>query len=122
MRAGIDLIVSDPPYMAVCPKGRDLPMYADGGTDFGLDISSRIVEEVMKILSWEGVIILYTGVSIATTEPGHYAFLEKLRAVKGTQLVEYPILHPDMWSEEIGIGAYADVGRILVLGAVLRRL
>jgi methylase of polypeptide subunit release factors len=119
--SGIDLIVSNPPYIASSADGKDLPMYADGGAEFGLDISLRIVEEGMKILSNKGVIIVYTGVAIPTADPGHDAFLEKLQAVEGAELAEYTILHPDMWPEEIGHGAYADVGRIQVVGAVLRR-
>jgi methylase of polypeptide subunit release factors len=120
-KSGIDLIVSNPPYIASSADGKDLPMYADGGAEFGLDISLRIVEEGMKILSARGVIIVYTGVAIPTAHPDQDAFLEKLQAVKGATLAEYTILHPDMWPEEIGHGAYADVGRIQVVGAVLRR-
>jgi methylase of polypeptide subunit release factors len=120
-RAGIDLVVSNPPYIASSADGEDLPLYADGGAEFGLDISLRIVEEGMNILSDKGVIIVYTGVAIPTADPGHDAFLEKLQAVEGAELTEYTILHPDMWPEEIGHGAYADVGRIQVVGAVLRR-
>jgi hypothetical protein len=56
-----------------------------------------------------------------TADPGHDAFLEKLQKVEGAELAEYTILHPDMWPEEIGTGAYADVCRIQVVGAVLRR-
>jgi methylase of polypeptide subunit release factors len=119
--AGIDLIVSNPPYIASSPKGEDLPIYADGGAEFGLDISLRIVEEGMKILSSTGMIIVYTGVAIPIDDPGHDAFLEKLKSVKDSELAEYTILHPDMWPEEIGRGAYADVGRIQAVGAVLRR-
>jgi hypothetical protein len=47
--------------------------------------------------------------------------LEKLKSVEDAELVEYTIIHPDMWPEEIGQGAYADVGRIQAVGAVLRR-
>lgn len=119
--AGIDLIVSNPPYIASSADGKDLPMYADGGAEFGLDISLKIVEEGVKILSNKGVIIVYTGVAIPVSHPGHDAFFEKLQAVKGVKLAEYTIVNPDMWSEEIGRGAYADVGRIQVVGAVLRR-
>lgn len=121
-KAGIDLIVSNPPYIASSADGKDLPMYADGGAEFGLDISLRIVEEGMKILSQKGVIIVYTGVAIPIADPGHDAFLEKLQAVEGAEVAEYTILHPDMWPEEIGHGAYADVGRIQVVGAVLKKL
>ncbi|KAF1922853.1 S-adenosyl-L-methionine-dependent methyltransferase [Didymella exigua CBS 183.55] len=120
-KAGIDLIVSNPPYIATSPDGKDLPMYADGGAEFGLDISLKIVEEGMRILSKKGVIIVYTGVAVPAADPGHDMFLEKLQAVEGAQLVEYTILHPDMWPEEIGRGAYAGVGRIQVVGAVLTR-
>ncbi|KAH4257146.1 hypothetical protein HBI56_128930 [Parastagonospora nodorum] len=120
--SGIDLIVSNPPYIASCPKNEeDLPIYADGGAEFGLDISLRIVEEGMKILASNGMIIVYTGVAIPVDDPGHDAFLEKLNRVEDAELVEYKILHPDMWPEEIGRGAYADVGRIQAVGAALRK-
>jgi methylase of polypeptide subunit release factors len=118
---GVDMIVSNPPYIASSTDGEDLPIYADGGAGFGLDISIRIVEEGMKLLSSTGVIVVYTGVAIPTANPGHDAFLEKLQQVEGVELAEYTILHPDMWPEEIGKGAYADVCRIQVVGAVLRR-
>jgi methylase of polypeptide subunit release factors len=119
--SGIDLIVSNPPYIASSSSGEDLPIYADGGAEFGLDISLRIVEEGMKILAEKGTIVVYTGVAIPTADPGHDAFLERLEDLQGAELIEYTILHPDMWPEEIGQGAYADVGRIQVVGAVLRR-
>jgi len=119
--SGIDLIVSNPPYIASSADGKDLPIYADGGAEFGLDISIRIVEQGMEILSSNGVMILYTGVAIPNAKPGYDALLDKLQKVQNVEIVEYTILHPDMWSEEIGKGAYADVGRIQVVGAVLRR-
>jgi methylase of polypeptide subunit release factors len=118
---GIDLIVSNPPYIASSVDGKDLPIYADGGAGFGLDISLRIVEEGIRLLSSSGVIVVYTGVAIPTAHPGQDAFLEKLKQVKDGELAEYKILHPDMWPEEIGKGAYADVCRIQIVGAVLRR-
>lgn len=118
---GVDLIVSNPPYIASSIDGKDLPIYADGGAGFGLDISIRIVEEGIGLLSSDGVIVVYTGVAIPTADPGQDAFLEKLKQAKGCELAEYAILHPDMWPEEIGKGAYADVCRIQIVGAVLRR-
>jgi methylase of polypeptide subunit release factors len=118
---GVDLIVSNPPYIASNSSGEDLPIYADGGAEFGLDISLRIVEEGMDILSSNGMIVVYTGVAIPSANPGHDAFLEKLNSLQDAELVEYTILHPDMWPEEIGRGAYADVGRIQAVGAVLRK-
>lgn len=116
----IDVIVSNPPYIASSTDGKDLPIYADGGAGFGLDISIRIVEQGAKVLSLTGVIAIYTGVAIPVNDPGHDAFLERLKQVEGVELVEYSILHPDMWPEEIGKNAYVDVCRIQVVGAVLR--
>ncbi|KAF2873856.1 S-adenosyl-L-methionine-dependent methyltransferase [Massariosphaeria phaeospora] len=118
---GVDLIISNPPYVASSTDGEDLPIYADGGAEFGLGISIRIVEEGMKVLSSSGAIVVYTGVAIPAADPGHDAFLEKLKKVEDAEVAEYTILHPDMWPEEIGKGAYADVCRIQVVGAVLRR-
>jgi methylase of polypeptide subunit release factors len=119
--SGIDLIVSNPPYIATSTNGQELPIYADGGAEFGLGISLRIVEEAVEILASTGVIMLYTGVAIPTADPAYDALLDKLQQIKGMELLEYTVLHPDMWSEEIGQGAYADVCRIQVVGAVLRR-
>ncbi|KAF2124339.1 S-adenosyl-L-methionine-dependent methyltransferase [Dothidotthia symphoricarpi CBS 119687] len=118
--SGVDLIVSNPPYIASSSDGEDLPIYADGGAACGLDISRRIVEEGMEILSPSGILVLYTGVAIAASCPGYDTFLATLKSMDNVDIVEYTVLHPDMWSEEIGQGAYADIGRIQVVGAVLR--
>jgi hypothetical protein len=67
------------------------------------------------------MIVVYTGVAIPSAKPGHYAFLEKFRNAEVADLIEYTVLHPDIWPEEIGQGAYADAGRIQAVGAVLRR-
>ena len=120
-RTDVDVIVSNPPYIASSTEGQDLPIYADGGAEFGLDISFKIVEEGIKLLSSSGVIMLYTGVAIPTDNPGHDALLKMLQKIEGAELVEYTILHPDMWSEEIALGAYADVCRIQAVGAVLKK-
>lgn len=119
--SGVDLIISNPPYIAATTGGKSLPIYADGGAEVGLGISIRIVEEAIEIVSATGVVMLYTGVAIPTSNPAYDALLDKLQRINGIELLEYTVLHPDMWSEEIGQGAYADVCRIQVVGAVLRR-
>ncbi|KAF2420951.1 S-adenosyl-L-methionine-dependent methyltransferase [Tothia fuscella] len=120
---GIDLIISNPPYIASAPVGEDgLPVYADGGDQIGLGLSVRIVEEAVDVLADDGVIMIYTGVAISVSKPGFDPFLETLQKLPGLKLERYLILNPDMWAEEIGVGAYADVGRIQVVGAVLRKV
>ncbi|KAH9865446.1 hypothetical protein J1614_009030, partial [Plenodomus biglobosus] len=122
--SSFDLIVSNPPYIASSASvtGRDLPIYADGGAGCGLDLSIRIVEEGVGMLVPGGVIVVYTGVAVPSADPGHDAFFAALKGVQGVRVVEYRVLHPDMWAEEIGKGAYAQVGRIQVVGAVLQRI
>jgi methylase of polypeptide subunit release factors len=118
---GVDVIVANPPYIASSSVGDGLPTYADGGAAYGLDLSIRIVEDGMNLLSADGVIVIYTAVAILKARPGHDMWLERLKGFSGLKLEEYRIIHPDMWSEEIGKGAYKDVGRIQAVGAVLRR-
>ena len=119
---GIDLIVAHPPYIASNPDGNRLPTYADGGAMYGLELSVRIVEDGANLLSPRGVLIIYTAVAILKAKPGHDMWLERLESLTGVELVEYKIVYPDMWSEEIGKGAYAEVGRIQAVGAVLKKV
>ncbi len=119
-RDDIDLIVSNPPYIASSSDG-EVPVYAAGGAQQGLALPLRLVEEGLKVLVDGGLLMIYTGVPITIREPGRDPFLQRLQQLKGAELVEYRIIHPDMWAEEVGIGAYADVGRIQVVGAVMRK-
>jgi len=109
---GLDLIISNPPYIA---SAEDIARYADGGTT-GLELSLQIVDEGMEKLAADGILMIYTGVPIPLDGVDPFRkHLEKL------DILDYRILHPDMWPEEIGKGAYVDVGRIQAVGAVVRK-
>ncbi|KAK5154983.1 hypothetical protein LTR04_005884 [Oleoguttula sp. CCFEE 6159] len=116
----MDVIVSNPPYIASSEDGK-VPIYAAGGAHQGLALPLRIVEEGIEKLAKDGLLIIYTGVPIAYRRPGHDPFLEQIKEMKNAELVEYRIIHPDMWAEDVARGAYTDVGRIQVVGAVLRK-
>lgn len=116
----LDLIVSNPPYIASFGS-EDVPLYAAGGAQQGLALPLRIVEEGVKMLAVGGLLMIYTGVPISDRRPGRDPFLEALQSIENAELVGYRIIHPDMWPEEVGKGAYAEVGRIQVVGAVLSR-
>lgn len=118
-RDDIDLIVSNPPYIASGDEG--VPMYAAGGAQQGLALPLRIVEEGVRTLAENGVLMIYTGVPIPFQRPGYDPFLEQIRKIDGAELVSYKIIHPDMFGEELTSPAYADTGRIQVVGAILRR-
>lgn len=120
-RNDLDLIVSNPPYIASVEDGDDVPMYAAGGSQQGLALPLRIVEEGVKALASGGHLMLYTGVPISYRMPGYDPLLEYLKKIDGVELVSYRILHPDMFGEELSSPAYTDVGRIQVVGTVLRK-
>jgi len=108
----VDLIISNPPYIA---SAEDVAIYANGGAS-GLELSLRIVDEGLQKLAAGGLLMIYTGVAISLS--GVDPFREYL---KDLEVLEYRILHPDMWPEEIGKGAYLDVARIQVVGVVVRK-
>ncbi|MCJ1290121.1 hypothetical protein MMC34_001657 [Xylographa carneopallida] len=115
----IDLIVSNPPYIS--SSALDVPTHAIDGPISGLALPLRVVEESVPLLADRGLLIVYTAVPIPHQNPAYDPFLEHLSKVAGATLVSYKILHPDMFGEELSSPAYADVGRIQAVGAVLRK-
>ena len=116
----IDLIVSNPPYIS--SSALDVPTHAIDGPISGLALPLRVVEESVPLLADRGLLIVYTAVPIPHQNPAYDPFLEHLSKVAGATLVSYKILHPDMFGEELSSPAYADVGRIQAVGAVLRKV
>ncbi|MCJ1390253.1 hypothetical protein MMC18_003111 [Xylographa bjoerkii] len=116
----IDLIVSNPPYIS--SSGLDVPTHAIGGAISGLALPLRVVEESLPLLAGRGLLMIYTAVPIPHQNPGYDPFLEHLRKVDGATLISYKILHPDMFGEELSSPAYAHIGRIQAVGAVLRKV
>ncbi len=119
-RKDVDLIISNPPYIA-STQGDGTPMYADGG-DSGLQLPLRIAEEGLDLLDVGGILIIYTGVPISIFHPEEDKFLERLKGLTIGEILAYEIIHPDVFGEELDYPAYAEVGRIQVVGAVVRKL
>jgi len=121
LRKDIDLVASNPPYIA-SSEGSDVPMYAAGGAEQGLALPLRIVSEGIQVLAEGGLLMIYTGLPVFYEKPGHDPFLQRIREVEGAELVAYRIIHPDMFGEELSSPPYVDTGRIQVVGAVLRKI
>jgi len=122
-RSNIDLIVTNPPYIAT--SAQDGPKYSDGGGQQGLGLPLRIVKEGLDVLAPGGYFLMYTGVAVAYNQPGRDALLEHLRELEtqgNVELVGYRVLMPDMFGEELSNEAYEDIGRIQLVGAVLKKL
>jgi len=115
----VDLIVSNPPYIA--SSDTDHPTYSAGGAQQGLELPLRIVKEGMQLLAPGGYLLMYTGVPIEYRRTGYDAFLEYLKALEGSELVSYVVIVPDYFGEELSEEAYVDVGRIQIVGCVVRK-
>jgi len=118
-RTDIDLIVSNPPYIA--SSDTDHPTYSAGGAQQGLELPLRIIKEGVELLAPGGFLLMYTGVPIEYRRTGYDAFLEYLKGVEGCKLVSYVVIVPDFFGEELTQEAYADVGRIQIVGCVVRK-
>jgi SAM-dependent methyltransferase len=113
----VDLIVSNPPYVA----GESGRTYKDGGDLHGARLSLDWVVAGMGRLAPGGRFVLYTGSTIL--DGGVDQFRDALApavAAQGCQL-RYRELDPDIFSGELRRAAYADAERIAAVGAVITR-
>jgi 23S rRNA G2069 N7-methylase RlmK/C1962 C5-methylase RlmI len=111
-----DLIVTHPPFM-MDSQGR---AYRDGGDLFGTRLSLDWVLQSMPKLAPGGSLILHTGASIVD---GRDVLLDHLRdAIGGAEWTfDYHELDPDIFSEDLGEPAYAQVERIAAVGLCVTR-
>lgn len=116
VKGEFDLIVTHPPFM-MDSQGR---AYRDGGDLWGTRLSLDWVLQSMEKLAPGGRIILHTGVSIVD---GRDVLLEHLeRAIGGAEWAfDYHELDPDIFSEDLGEPAYAEVERIAAVGLCVVR-
>lgn len=113
----LDLIVSNPPYVA----GESGRTYKDGGDLHGARLSLDWAVAGMRRLARGGRFILYTGSTILDGGVDQFRqALEPAVAAQGCQL-RYRELDPDIFSGELRRAAYADAERIAAVGAVITR-
>lgn len=86
----LDLVVSNPPYIAFSGERDDSTRYADGGGEHGLSLPLKIAVEAVKHLSSGGLALLYTGVPIQMDQRD--PLREGLEGVQDADLVGYEIL------------------------------
>jgi SAM-dependent methyltransferase len=113
----LDLIVSNPPYVA----GSSGRAYKDGGDLHGARLSLDWVMDGMGHLAPGGRFILYTGSAILDggTDQFHQALKAAVEAAGCT--LRYRELDPDIFSGELRRAAYGEVERIAAVGAVITR-
>lgn len=123
-KAKLDLVISNPPYMALAEEKDTL--YAGGG-EMGVGLAWKIVEAALQTLRPNGLLLLYTGVPISLQGQDHFfdMFQEHKQALGG-QLLSYELIDPDVFGDDLEdhTGPYggSSVGRIAVIGMVARKL
>ncbi|MEO6092867.1 MAG: class I SAM-dependent methyltransferase [Novosphingobium sp.] len=111
-----DLILINPPYIIDSARRA----YRDGGDMHGAALPLRMTREAMAKLAEGGRLLLYTGSAIVDGEDRLRAALADAVAEAGFTL-RYREIDPDVFGEELGSEAYAEVDRIALVCALIRR-
>jgi methylase of polypeptide subunit release factors len=104
---GIDLVVSNPPYIL---DPAELA-YRHGGGAHGAELSIRIVNNALDRLHPGGSLLLYTGVAILDGEDRFLAAI-RARLDASCDAWSYEELDPDIFGGQLGCEGYEDVERI----------
>lgn len=113
---GLAAVLANPPYMADSEQ-----TYRDGGDEHGAELSLDWAKAGLAKLAPGGRVLLYTGSAIQAGGADRLkAALSNLSLESGAEL-NYRELDPDVFGEELERPQYADVERIAVVGAVLRK-
>jgi methylase of polypeptide subunit release factors len=113
---GHDLIVMHPPFMIDAERRS----YRDGGDLFGGRLSLDWALGGIRLLAPGGRLVMHTGVSIVGgRDVVRDAFTESLPV--GEYKLDYRLLDPDIFGDELSSEAYADVDRIAAVGLRIDR-
>lgn len=112
----IDVVLANPPYMADSRQA-----YRDGGDLHGGRLSVDWAQAALGKLKPGGRLLLYTGSAIL--DGGRDELGQALRAAAEAHgaALDYREIDPDVFGEELETDAYADVERIAVVTAVIKK-
>jgi SAM-dependent methyltransferase len=116
IRDGADLIIANPPYIMDAGKRA----YRDGGELLGGQVALDWSQQALRALRPGGTMLLYTGASVADGRAPLIGALEQACAANSAE-IEIEDIDPDVFGEELDQPAYAEVERIAVIGATIRR-
>lgn len=111
-----DLVIANPPYI-MDANGR---AYRDGGELLGGQVALNWTKQALGALSSGGTMLLYTGASVSKGEVPLVTALQETCASTSAE-IEIEEEDPDVFGEELEQPAYADVERIAVIWATIRK-
>jgi methylase of polypeptide subunit release factors len=112
-----DLVVMHPPFMIDAERRA----YRDGGDLFGGRLSLDWALGGMGLLAPGGRLVMHTGVSIVEgRDVVREAFADALPSAG--YALDYHVLDPDIYSDELASEAYAEVDRIAAVGLRIDRI
>lgn len=116
LTGGYDLVVMHPPFMIDTERRA----YRDGGDLFGGQLSLDWALGGIGLLAPGGRLVMHTGVSIVGgRDVVRDAFAERLPSADYT--LDYRLLDPDIFGDELASAAYAGVERIAAVGLRIDR-
>lgn len=115
MPAGSNLVIANPPYIVDTQRRA----YRHGGDLLGGQIALDWTRQALDALTPEGTMLLYTGASVVN---GRAPLIDALRQVCARRAeIEIEEIDPDVFGEELDQPAYAEVERIAVICATIRK-
>lgn len=112
-----DLVVMHPPFMIDTERRA----YRDGGDLYGGRLSLDWALAGMRLLAPGGRLVMHTGVSIVAGRDVVEDALADCLPTDGFSL-EYKLLDPDIFGDELSGEAYAEVDRIAAVGLRIDRV
>lgn len=113
---GVDLVISNPPYLVDAQKRT----YRHGGGDFGFDLALRIVTGAIEHLKRGGSLILYTGTPVVEGRDVFYDAVFPMLASPNL-VTSYEEIDPDVFGEELERPAYHCADRIAAVAFTLTK-
>ena len=114
---GIDTVTANPPFII----DRQQRTYRHGGDHYGTQLSRNIISQSIEYLETGGQLFLYTGSPVKGGEDQLLQWIVRHQQENNFKL-NYEEIDPDIFGEELGTAAYAEIDRIAAVGAVIEKL
>ena len=114
--SGADLVIANPPYIMDGQRRA----YRDGGALLGGEVALSWATQALDAMEPGGTMLLYTGASVVDGSAPLVEALERLCADAKAALAIDEI-DPDVFGDELEQPAYAEVERIAVIAATIRK-